>query len=267
MQLVAALFKSSIGRKIVMAVTGLVLLGFVTGHLIGNFHLFGAPEEINGYAAFLQSLGLLLWGVRLFLLVCVGLHIWAAVVLTLENRNARPEEYESKRWIQASLASRWMRTSGLLVLAFLIYHLLHFTIGVNSPAFVGEHFKAHHEYVMNHDFHLFGFLMVPAGTTVHDVYDMMVYGFMNPIVAAAYLIAIALLSFHLWHGIESMFQTLGLKTGRWSGALRFLARAYCLLYFAGNAFIVGAVLTGTVRPHPPQAVAASATAAVSAAHP
>jgi len=265
MNLVAALFKSSIGRKIVMAVTGLVLLGFVTGHLIGNFHVFGAPEEINGYSHFLQSLGPLLWGVRLFLLACAGLHIWAAVVLTLENRQARPEEYHVKKWVQASLASQWMRATGLVVLAFLIYHLLHFTIGVNNGAFVGDAFKTHHEYVMEHDFHLFGFLMVAKGTVVHDVHHMMVQGFLNPIVAVAYLVAVGLLSFHLWHGIESMFQTLGLKTSRWSGALRFLARAYCLLYFAGNAFIVGAVLFGAVPPHPPQA---PPTAAItSPAHP
>lgn len=261
MNLAAALFKSSIGRKIVMAVTGLVLLGFVTGHLIGNFHVFGAPEEINGYAHFLQGLGPVLWLVRLFLLACVGLHIWAAVVLSLENWKARPEEYNHKKWLQASLASRWMKWSGLMVLAFLIYHLLHFTIGVNSGAFIGDAFKANHEYVMQHDFHLLGFLLVTKGTVVHDVHHMMVQGFLNPLVSAAYVIAIGLLAFHLWHGIESMFQTLGLKTNRWSAALKFLARAYCLAYFAGNAFIVGAILSGTVKPHPPQTPAEITAAA------
>ncbi len=261
MNLAVALFKTSIGRKIVMALTGLVLLGYVTGHLVGNLHIFGAPDEINGYAHFLQGLGPLLWTVRLVLLVCVGLHIWAAVVLTAENWRARPEEYNRKRWIQASIASRWMRTTGVVVLAFIIYHLLQFTIGVNNPAFVGEHFKTHHEYVMQHDFHLFGFLMVPKGTTVHDVYDMVVYGFMNPIVAAFYLIAVGLLAVHLWHGIESMFQTLGLRTNHWSGILRFLTRAFCLLYFIGNLFIVGGVLAGYVKPHPPQVPAETAAAA------
>jgi succinate dehydrogenase / fumarate reductase cytochrome b subunit len=252
MNLAAALFKSSIGRKIIMAVTGLVLLGFVTGHLIGNFHVLGAPEEINGYAHFLQGLGPVLWLVRLFLLVCVGLHIWAAVVLTLENKKARPQEYEHKKWIQASVASRWMAVSGLLVLAFIVYHLLHFTVGVDSDAFVGDAFKARHEYVMQHDFHLLGLLLVTKGTVVHDVHHMMVQGFLNSAVSVAYIIATALLSFHLWHGIESMFQTLGLKTSRWSAALKFLARAYCLAYFAGNALIVGLILSGTVKPHPPQ---------------
>jgi len=266
MNLAAALFKSSIGRKIVMAVTGLVLLGFVTGHLIGNFHVFGEPEEINGYAHFLQGLGPLLWLVRLGLLACVGLHIWAAVVLTLENQQARPQEYQRKKWLQASLASQWMRTSGLVVLAFIIYHLLHFTIGVNNGAFVGDAFKAHHEYTMQHDFHLVGFLMVAKGTVVHDVHHMMVQGFLNPIVAVAYIVAVGLLSFHLWHGIESMFQTLGLKTSRWSAALKFLSRAYCVAYFAGNAFIVGAIFSGAVKPHAAQ-VAHETGAPAASIHP
>jgi succinate dehydrogenase / fumarate reductase, cytochrome b subunit len=252
MHLAAALFKSSIGRKILMAVTGLILLGFVTGHLIGNLHIFGAPEEINGYAHFLQGLGPLLWIVRLFLLACVGLHIWAAVVLTLENKRARPQEYERKKWIQASVASRWMAVSGMMVLAFIIYHLLHFTIGVNNDAFVGDAFKNRHEYVMQEDFHLFGFLMVAKDTVVHDVHHMMVQGFLHPVVSGAYIVATLLLTIHLWHGIESMFQTLGLRTSRWSAALRGLARAYCVLYFVGNAVIVGAVLAGSVKPHAQQ---------------
>jgi succinate dehydrogenase / fumarate reductase cytochrome b subunit len=146
-----------------------------------------------------------------------------------------------------------MRTSGLVVLGFIIYHLLHFSIGVENDAFVGDAFKNRHEYVMQHDFHLLGFLMVAKDTVVHDVHHMMVQGFLNPIVSAAYLIAVGLLAFHLWHGIESMFQTLGLRTSRWSAALKFLSRAYCLLYFAGNALIVGAIFSGAVKPHPSQA--------------
>src|SRR5690606_36303590 len=248
-----------------------VLIGFITGHLIGNLHLFGAPEEINGYAHFLQGLGPLLWIVRIGLLICAGLHVWAAVVLTLENRRARPEEYNVRKWIQASLASRWMRTSGFLVLAFIIYHLLHVTIGVNNSAFVGDAFKSGHEYVMQHDFHLFGFLMFPEGTVVHDVHHMMVQGFLNPIVSVAYIIAIALLPFHLWHGIESMFQTLGLRTQTWAYGLRLLSRTYCVLYLAGNVFIVGAVMAGMVKPHqgvavPAETAAAGAPAVMSTAH-
>lgn len=250
MNLVSALFTSSIGRKILMAVTGLILIGFITGHMIGNFHVFGAPDELNGYAHFLQGLGPVLWIVRLGLLAAVGLHIWAGVVLTLENRKARPEEYAFKNTIRATLASRAMRATGVVLLAFIIYHLAHFTIGVGGEFTQGQTFKlALPEYEMRHDFHLLGVLLVTKGTIVHDVYSMVVLGFQSPIVSAFYIIAVGLLSFHLWHGAESMFQTLGLRTTRWSPALGLLTKAFCLVYFIGNTAIVGAILFGMVEPH------------------
>lgn len=249
MNLIAALFKTSIGRKILMAVTGLLLVAWVTGHLFGNLHLFGSPDEINGYAHFLQSLGPVLWIERAVLLLLVVLHIWAAYVLTLENMRARPENYTARHTIQATLASRTMRWTGAIVLFFLLYHLAHFTIGVRGAFFEGQYFKGRiAPYVMQHDFHLLGFLLVKAGTTVDDVFTMVVQGFQNPIVAGFYIIAVGLLSFHLWHGIESMFQTLGLRTRRWSGFLSGVARLFCVAYFAGNLLIVGSVLAGYVRP-------------------
>lgn len=261
MNLVSALFKTSIGRKILMAVTGLILIGFVTGHMIGNFHVFGPPEELNGYAHFLQSLGPALWIVRLALLAAVGLHIWAGVVLTLENRKARPQEYAFKNTIQATLASRAMRVTGVILLAFILYHLAHFTVGVGGDFTQEGTFKGNlPEYQMQHDFHLLGFLLVKEGTMVHDVFSMVVLGFQNPIVSGFYVLAVGLLSFHLWHGAESMFQTLGLRTKRWAPALSILTKAYCLAYFLGNLAIVGSILAGVVEPH---AVAtASAHAAI-----
>ena len=249
MNLATALFKSSIGRKIIMAVTGLVLVGFVTGHLIGNLHVFGEPDEINGYAHFLQGLGPLLWLVRGFLLLCAVLHIWAAVVLTIENKKARPQEYGFRHTINATLASRTMRLTGLVVLAFIAYHLAHFTIGVNGGFFQGDTFKSRlPEVTLKEDFHLAGVLLAREGTPVHDVHTMVVRGFQSPIVSGFYIIAVGLLAFHLWHGIESMFQTLGLKTSRWGNGLRALTRAYCVLYFLGNVAIVGAILGGFVKP-------------------
>lgn len=260
MNLAVALFRSSIGRKILMAATGVVLVGFVTGHMVGNLHVFGSPDELNGYAHFLQGLGPALWAVRLFLLAAVAIHIWAGVVLTLENYRARGGEYDFKHTIQASLASRTMRITGLIVLFFLLYHLAHFSAGVGGDFTQGATFKSRlPEYVMQHDFHLLGVLLVTAGTPVDDVYSMVVRGFQSPIVSTFYIIAVGLLTVHLWHGIESMFQTLGLRTGRWSAALRGLTRAFCILYFAGNLAIPGAILLGAVQPrNPPVAQGASA---------
>ena len=261
MNLVAALFTSSIGRKVLMAVTGLILIGFVTGHLIGNLHVFGEPDEINGYAHFLQGLGPVLWIVRLTLLAAVILHVWAAVVLTLENRKARPAEYGFKHTIQATLASRTMRITGFVVLAFVLYHLAHFTIGLNGGLFQGDTFKTRlPEYTMREDFHLLGFLLVSAGTQVHDVYAMVVRGFQSPIVSGFYIIAVGLLSFHLWHGFESMFQTLGLRTSQWAGFLRVVTRAFCILYFLGNLAVPAAILMGVVELHSAPSLAAHAPA-------
>lgn len=255
MNLAFALFKTSIGRKILMAVTGLILVGFITAHLIGNLHIFGPPDEINGYSHFLQSLGPVLWIFRGVVLAAAALHIWAGVVLTLENKQARPSEYGFKHTIQATLASRTMRITGLVVLFFILYHLAHFTVGVDGAFFQGQNFKSRiAEVTLEHDFHFVGLLLVRSGTVVHDVHTMMVRGFQSPIVSAFYLIAVALLTMHLWHGIESMFQTLGLRTGRWGSALRVLARTYCVLYLVGNFLVVGAIFFGVVQSPPPPAV-------------
>jgi succinate dehydrogenase / fumarate reductase cytochrome b subunit len=252
MNLAVALFRTSIGRKIIMAVTGLVLVGFITAHLIGNLHVFGPADEMNGYSHFLQSLGPALWIFRAVVLATAVLHVWAAIVLTLENARARgPENYGFKHTIQATLASRTMRVTGLIVLFFIIYHIAHFTIGVNGEFFQGQNFKGRiAEVTLEHDFHLLGLLLVKAGTVVHDVHTMVILGFQSPIVSAFYIISVALLTVHLWHGIESMFQTLVLRTERWGRGLRMIARAYCVLYLAGNVLIVGAILGGFVQPHP-----------------
>src|SRR5471030_1401894 len=132
MSLVGNLFSSSIGRKFLMAVTGLILVGFVIGHLVGNLQIFESPDHLNGYAAFLHQLGPLLWVARLILLLCVAIHVWAATALALENRRAREGNGppSAKQWIQATLASRLVRWTGYLVLAFVLYHLAQFTLGV-----------------------------------------------------------------------------------------------------------------------------------------
>ncbi len=245
MSLLRNLFTSSIGRKILMAATGLVLVGFVIGHLIGNLQIFLPPDHINGYAHFLQSLGPLLWAVRLFLLACVGIHIWAAVALTLESKAARgPQVYGVKKWLRASVASRYMRLSGFVVLAFLLYHLAHFTVGVAGA----DTFKTNWDWTITEDVSEFGIPLATEGTVVHDVYSMVFLGFKHPLVSLFYMAAVGLLTVHLWHGADSIFQTLGLRNDGWSGCLRKAVGLFCLLYFLGNLAIPGAILTGAVKP-------------------
>lgn len=230
-----------------MAITGFVLVGFVVGHLVGNLQIFSPPDKINGYAEFLHSMGPMLWVVRGFLLLCAAIHIWAAIVLTRENQRARGgSRYAVKNTIRATLASRTMRLTGFVVLAFIVYHLAHFTIGG-----VDENFKTHLKpYVLQHEYHILGFPVVAAGTPVLDVHSMVVKGFQNPIVSLFYIVAVGLLSFHLLHGIDSMFQTLGLRNSQWGSGLRKFAMLFAVAYFLGNLAIPAAILAGKIEPRP-----------------
>ncbi|MDQ8181445.1 succinate dehydrogenase cytochrome b subunit [Pelagicoccus sp. SDUM812005] len=228
MNILNALFKTSLGKKVIMAITGLVLVGFVIGHLVGNLQIFSPPEKINAYAHLLQSLGPVLWVIRAFLLLMVGLHIWSAIALVLENKAARGAKgYANQKTLRASFASRTMKWSGLIVLAFIIYHILHFT---TKQAYGPELF------MVNLD-----------GEMVPDVHTMMVLGFQDPLVSIFYLVAIGLLTLHLSHGLSSMFQSLGLRTRAWAGCLNKVSLAVCILYFLGNAAIVGACFSGFVK--------------------
>ncbi|MFI5336143.1 MAG: succinate dehydrogenase cytochrome b subunit [Opitutales bacterium] len=224
MNLLGSLYTSSIGKKFLMAVTGLVLFGFVTGHLIGNLQIFSPPEKINHYGHLLESLGIGLWLIRGFLLVCVVVHISVAIKLTLENLAARPQGYAASHTNRATLASRVMAPTGLVVLAFLVYHLLHFTVRLQHPEW-GEHTYR-----------------LADGTMVRDVYTMVVQGFSSLPVSAGYIVAVGLLAYHLSHGLVSMVQTLGFKNERWTLCLEAAARVYCWAYFLLNAAIPLAVL-------------------------
>jgi succinate dehydrogenase / fumarate reductase cytochrome b subunit len=219
-----SLFRSSIGKKILMAVTGLVLLGFVTGHLVGNLQIFLPPEKINAYGHTLESLGALLWLVRIFLFVCLVVHVWVAIDLTLANRAARPVAYGVNHTNRATLASRVMGRTGLVVLAFLIYHLMDFTFRVQHPEWGEPTYR------------------LVNGESVRNLYAMMVQGFSRVGVSLFYIIAVGLLAYHLSHGIVSLVQTLGLKNERWTRGLEWGARTYCWLYFLLNAVIPLAIL-------------------------
>ncbi len=168
------------------------------------------------------------------------LHVWAATVLALEDRRARGDEpYAVKTWIQATVASRYMRWTGYIVLAFILYHLAQFTFGVAQPA----SFKANLPlYVMKGDYHVLGFTAVRAGTEVLDVRSMVIRGFMNPAVSIFYILAVGLLSLHLLHGADSLFQTLGWRNHRWERGLHAAVALFCAAYFLGNLAIPGGVL-------------------------
>ncbi len=240
-------FNSSIGRKILMALSGLILVGFVIGHLVGNLQVFQGPDHLNGYAAFLHNLGPLLWLARLGVIAAVLVHVWAATVLTIENKVARgPEQYGIKHTIRATLSSRTMRMTGYVVLAFLLFHLAHFTLGyAETGTFKGNI----PQYALQSDYRVAGLVAVPASVgNVDDVYNMVVLGFQNLIVSVFYVIAVGLLSLHLLHGFDSAFQTLGLRSGRWAGGLRVVTILFCTVYFLGNLAIPGAVLAGKLQP-------------------
>jgi len=236
-----------------MAVTGVILIGFVVGHLVGNLQVFGDPDHLNGYAAFLHQLGPLLWVTRIFLMVSVVIHIWAATVLTLENHAARKIKYGVKHTIRATLSSRLMRWTGVVVLAFLFFHLAQFTLGFTSTASFKENLP---HYTMTSDYRVAGFLAVKSGSEVLDVYNMVILGFQQPVVAVFYILAVGLLSLHLLHGADSLFQTLGWRAAKWGGSLRKIVIIFCAAYFLGNLAIPGAVVLGKLQVHEPARLAA-----------
>ena len=174
MNAASAFLQSSVGKKMVVALTGVVLIAFVIGHLLGNLQVFLGAATMNAYAENLRRLGPLLWVVRIFLLITVIIHIYVTIRLAIDNRRARPAGYVEKEHVKATFASRYMALSGLLLLAFIIYHIAHFTVRVTDPRFA----------LLKHD---------PLNQ--YDVYSMMIYGFQNPLVSAFYIFAMFLWPF------------------------------------------------------------------------
>lgn len=226
MNIIDRLFNSSLGKKYLMAISGLALLGFIIGHLVGNLQVFGPPELINGYAHFLKSKPGLLWGARLGLLAMVGIHIYTAVKLTLENKAARPVQYAVWKENGASKSSQYMIWSGSVILAFLVYHLAHYTVLLPFVNGVGDFSK------LTTELH---------GEVVPDVYAMMVLGFQVWWVTLFYLIAQGLLFLHLNHGVSSMFQSLGLRTYSWWPVITKAAKAFSIIIFIGYSIIPVAI--------------------------
>jgi succinate dehydrogenase / fumarate reductase cytochrome b subunit len=237
MKLVTRLLGSTLGKKYIMALTGLGMVFFVTGHMIGNLQLFLGPEALNRYAAFLQGLGELLWVIRLSLLGMIGLHIWAALSLSVENRAARPVEYgHGKAPFGSSLASRTMLAGGGIIALFVVFHILHYTACVKAVNFTGIDF-AHLDFTMK------------DGRVVHDVYAMVIYGFSVWHVSLFYIIAVGFLSLHLSHGISSMFQSIGLRTHAWWPAISNGAKIWAVVLFLGYIVVPAGVMAGFGKSH------------------
>jgi len=214
-------WQTTVGKKAIMAVTGIMLFGFVVAHLLGNLQIYLPPERLNHYSATLKSHPGLLWSARLGLLLAAALHIWSSFQLWLLQKEARPVNYVKKTNFASTYASRTMMWSGPIILAFLIFHLLHLTFGSVHP---GGPFNE------------------------HDVYNNVVTGFQVWPVSAFYIIAMVMLCYHLYHGLWSMFQSLGISHPVYTPWLKLFAKVFAILIAAGNISIPLAVLAGLVRP-------------------
>jgi succinate dehydrogenase / fumarate reductase cytochrome b subunit len=230
MNLIKGLFGSSLGKKYIMAISGMALFAFVVLHMVGNLQIFLGPDAINDYGYFLQSKPELVWPARFGLLILVLLHIWAAIKLSAENRAARPKGYRKFNPVGSSYASRTMLVSGLLIFCFIVYHLLHFTAQVPGINFTGKNFTT-----------------LEDAKQHHDVYRMMVLGFSQPIVSIFYIISMALLCLHLSHGVSSMFQSLGWKNKKYGTFIDRFAIAAAVVLIIGYSSIPLAVLFGVIK--------------------
>jgi len=229
---------STVGSKYLIALTGLALTGFVLVHMSGNLLIYKGRDALNSYALFLKERGALLWLARGGLLAAFLLHIGLTVRLKVRNRNARPERYAYEDTIQANWASRHMLLTGLVILAFVIFHLMHYTFGVvfataQTPQGAVNFLDLHESLTRTnpHD---------PAQRA--DVYEMTVYGFRNVGVSIAYIVAQLFLGLHLSHGIASTFQSLGLSSPRFWPALRVIGLTLTAVVVIGNVSMPVAVM-------------------------
>jgi len=213
------LYQTSIGKKAVMALSGVVLVGYAAGHMLGNLQLYAGPEVINAYAASLRRLPLILWGTRVLLLVAFAAHIASSFSLWRTNQAARTTRYQQQKDVATNYAARTMYWSGPILLLYVVYHLAHLTFG-----------KAPHSF--DH----------------HNVYNNLVYGFQVWWVSAIYVFGNLALGFHLFHGAWSFFQSLGLNHPRYNAWRKQFAIAVALVITLGNLSFPFSVLAGWVKP-------------------
>jgi len=213
-------WESTNGKKVIMGATGFILFAFIVGHMLGNMQIYAGADKFNSYGHFLHGVPELLWIVRIGLLAAVGLHIWASVGLALRKTKARPVGYAKRQNTVSSYASRTMYWSGPILLAFVIYHILHLTAGVVHP---GSSFQE------------------------GDVYANTVGGFQVWYVSAWYIFSMILLGLHLRHGFWSMFQSLGINHPRHTPILQKAAIAFAIIVTAGFISIPVSILLGLVK--------------------
>lgn len=225
--MLARLYRSTVGKKIIMAVTGLVWLGFVILHVAGNLQAFGGRDKLNAYSALLHGPAAeLLWLMRVVLLVSLVLHVLMAVQLTRLARAARPDGYRMRQPQVSTVASRTMRVGGVLLFAFIIFHLLHFTTRDVDPGGWATHMDA-------------------AGR--YDIYGNVVASFRIWWVVAIYVIAVSLLGLHLWHGVWSFGRSLGVARPSGHPLRRRVAPLLAIAILLGFALVPIAVLAGVIR--------------------
>jgi succinate dehydrogenase / fumarate reductase cytochrome b subunit len=223
-EVLTTFLKSSVGAKVVMGITGLVLWGFVLGHVLGNLQVFQGAEPLNAYGAFLHGLahGAGIWAVRAVMITVVVAHIFFGIRLARLNRAARPVGYRVQKSRRTNLASMTMAVSGLLILGFIVFHLLHFTVGSIQPEF----------------YHVD---MRPNANGRHDVFDMVVNGFKTPWIVAVYVVGQAVLLSHLIHGTVSLWQSLGLHHNVWTPAMKVIGRGLAVFIVGANIAIPVAI--------------------------
>jgi succinate dehydrogenase / fumarate reductase, cytochrome b subunit len=224
-------WSSSIGKKLVVALTGIVLVLFLAGHLVGNLVVFMGPEPFNQYAYFLHHMlhGVGIWVFRIVMLVMLSAHIIATVALTKQNRAAR-KSYEHPATIQASKSSRYMILTGLTILVFFIYHILHFTARVGNEYNNPELYK---------------FML--DGKEVHNAWKMVIDGFSVWYVTLFYVVAMTMLCSHLMHGVGSIFQTLGFRSKKSTSLIQQISIGYAVVVWVGFISIPLAILFGFGR--------------------
>lgn len=225
MRRVVHFYRSTVGKKVAMAASGAVLFFWIIAHMLGNLKTFQGPEHINAYAEGLRSFGepffgpgQVLWLVRLVLIACVALHVFAALQLWLLSRAARPVGYHTPPHLELSYASRTLRWGGVIIFLYVAYHLMHFTWGTAHPDF-----------------------------RPGDVYHNLIVGFRSWPVAAVYVLAVGALGFHLYHGVWSALQTLGLNHPRYNRYRRAVAAVVAVGLFLGFVSVPVAVLAGVLR--------------------